>query len=77
MLILRLSAKKTTAREVQLTEKVIQTIKAYQNELSASDDAVIFRPGTSSNPTNKYCMYLRRFYNKYGLDVKSHNFRTT
>ena len=74
---LLLKAKKTTAREVQLTAAVVRAVKDYQAAIGAAADDIMFSPGTPSDPTAKWSKRLSRFFKGRGLAVRSHDFRTT
>ena len=75
--VLKLQAKKTTAREVQITPDVVESVKAYQQSSGMRDDQVMFESGTPDNPTSRWIMSLKRFYREHDIDVQSHDFRTT
>ena len=37
----------------------------------------MFSPGPSNQPTAKWVYGISRFFKKYGIDVQTHDFRTT
>ena len=37
----------------------------------------MFAPGPSNQPTAKWVYKISRFFKKYGIDVQTHDFRTT
>ena len=45
--------------------------------MGASDSKDMFEAGFGSNPANKWTKMLTKFYDAYGMKVKSHDFRTT
>ena len=70
-------AKKTTARQVPLDQDAYDAIEAYQKEINAKNEDIMFPPGQSDQPTNKYVNWIIRFFKKFGEDVQSHDFRAT
>ena len=38
---------------------------------------MMFPAGDGTNPANKWTKMLTKFYDAYGMKVKSHDFRTT
>ena len=60
--MLLLSAKKTNAREVELTDQVIKAVKDYQDSEDAKDDEIMFEPGPAFNPAGRWSNYLKRFF---------------
>ena len=70
-------AKKSTARHVPLDQDAYDAIEAYQKEIHAKDEDVMFPPGQSRDPTNKYVNWIIRFFKRFGEDVQSHDFRVT
>ena len=47
-------AKKTTARQVPFDHDAYDAIEAYQKKINAKDEDIVFPPGQSRDPTNKY-----------------------
>jgi len=44
----------------------------------ASEEKVMFPPGSNQNPTNKWVKKVRYFFqSKAGIKVQTHNFRVT
>ena len=74
---LKLMAKKTTGRTVTIDEETVNAIVAYQLEINAKDEDEMFEPGDGKDPVNKWVLKLNKFFKKYGLNVKSHDFRVT
>ena len=70
-------AKKTTARQVPFDQDVFDAVVAYQKQIKAEDEDIVFPPGQSKQPTNKYVNWMIRFFKKFGEDVQSHDFRAT
>ena len=63
---------------VLIKEGTYQAVKAfYETRLAEGKDAVMFPPGESANPTNKWVKRIGKFFDKAGLDVKTHDFRVT
>ena len=74
---LHITAKKSTARTVMLSQETVDAVKAYQVSMNASNSKVMFPPGDGTNPANKWTKVIKKFYNDRGEKVKSHDFRTT
>ena len=70
-------AKKSTARQVPLDQDAYDAIEAYQKDINAKNEDIIFPPGQSRDPTNKYVKWIKEFFKKFGEDVQSHDFRAT
>ena len=70
-------AKKTTARHVPFDQVAYDAVEAYQKEINAKDEDMMFPPGQKRNPTNKYVKWIKEFFAKFGEDVLSHDFRAT
>ena len=51
---LHITAKKSTARTVMLSQETIDAVKSYQVAMGASDSRVMFPPGDGINPANKW-----------------------
>ena len=47
-------AKKTTARQVPFDQDAYDAIEAYQKKINGKDEDIVFPPGQSQDPTNKY-----------------------
>ena len=52
--VMHFDAKKTTARQVPFDQDAYDAIEAYQRKINAKDEDVVFPPGQSRDPTNKY-----------------------
>ena len=60
-----------------IDQETVDAIIAYQHERNANDDDVMFKAGDGVNPSDKWIKRLSKFFAKYGLKVKSHDFRVT
>ena len=56
--VMHFDAKKTTARQVPFDQDAYDAIEAYQKEINAKDEDIIFPPGQIRNPTNKYVNWI-------------------
>ena len=72
-----MKAKKSKARKVLISKLAYDAVIAYQKELKAQDDQVIFPPADGADKTINHARWLHRFFEKYGEDVQSHDFRVT
>ena len=75
---LNIVGKKSSARNVMIDETTIAAIKAYQDEIRAKNDDIMFPPGYGRNPANKWTKIISKFFKAHGhTAVKSHDFRVT
>ena len=70
-------AKKTNDKKIKFDIETYNAIVAYQESINAKDGDAMFPPGIGHDPTNKYVIWLQRFFKKHDEDVQSHDFRTT
>ena len=52
--VMYFDAKKTTARQVPFDHDAYDAIESYQRKINAKDEDIVFPPGQSRDPTNKY-----------------------
>ena len=52
--VMHFDAKKTTARQVPFDQDAYDAIEAYQKEINAKNEDIMFPPGQSRDSTNKY-----------------------
>jgi integrase len=69
--------KKTYGRRISIRQPVYDAVKKYQDYLGAEDSKVMFEPGAGTNPINPWVMKVHRCFKKAGIDVQSHDFRTS
>ena len=70
-------AKKSTERLVVFDKTVIGAVYAYQQHAKADDDDAMFPPASGDDPARNHARWIQRFFANKGVDVQSHDFRTT
>ena len=72
-----LEAKKSTARKVSISKRTADALRKLQRQRKDPATAVVFPPGESRDPSNKWVQRVIKFFKRKGKDVKTHDFRTT
>ena len=74
---MQFDAKKSSARQVVFDQEAFDAVDAYQKQIHAEDDDIMFKPCEGRDPTNNHGTWIRRFFARHGEDVQSHDFRAT
>ena len=72
-----LVGKKTKCRDAYLTEETLSAVADYKKEIAASSKDIIFPPGQGTNPANKWVKKVKKYFQKRGQSVQTHDFRRT